>query len=89
MGEELKVFYNEDVGGEASPFLGRGISGGNKYSEKTRETFDRECLDLVNSAYIEARSILEESKKGVGVGSLEDQVLWLIEPSGLRKPQGA
>jgi cell division protease FtsH len=84
MGEELKVFYNEDVGGESSPFLGRGLAGGNKYSEKTRETFDRECLDLVNSAYIEARSILEDSKSQV-----ENQLCRLIDPSGLRTPQGA
>jgi cell division protease FtsH len=49
MGKELEVFYNED-------------SGMNFYSEKTKENLDTESLELVNSAYEEAKKILNESK---------------------------
>jgi cell division protease FtsH len=59
MGKELQVFYNEDIDSEATPFVGKNF-GGNKYSDKTREIFDRECLDLVNEAYAEAIRLLLE-----------------------------
>jgi cell division protease FtsH len=49
MGKELEVFYNED-------------SGMNFYSDKTKENLDTESLELVNSAYEEAKKILNESK---------------------------
>ena len=49
MGKELEVFYNKDA-------------GMNFYSDKTKENIDTESLELVNSAYEEAKKILNESK---------------------------
>ena len=65
MGDQLKVFYNEDVDNNASPFVGKRFGGGNKYSEKMKELFDKECLDLVNDAYEEAKCILIENKSKI------------------------
>ena len=47
MGKELQVFYNEN----------------NNYSDKTKETFDKESLELVNEAYNEAKKLLLDNKK--------------------------
>lgn len=58
MGEELKVFYNENTEGGRNPFLGRSLGMGDKYSEKTKEKMDKESLTLVNQAYQEAFTIL-------------------------------
>ena len=33
MGEELEVFFNEDIGDESNPFLGRSLAFNDKYSE--------------------------------------------------------
>jgi cell division protease FtsH len=57
MGDKLKVFY-EDGNDSGMPFLGRDISSGTKYSEKTRENLDEEALELVNNAYHSAIKIL-------------------------------
>jgi ATP-dependent Zn protease len=45
------------------PFLGRDISSGTKYSEKTKESIDEEVLDLVNSAYYSAIKVLSSKKE--------------------------
>lgn len=48
MGKELEVFYNEERR--------------NVYSEKTREMIDTESIDLINEAYLEAKTLLNENK---------------------------
>ena len=58
MGEELEVFYNENVNDDGSPFAGRNLSP-EKYSEYTKEVMDRESLNLVKEAYTTAKYILE------------------------------
>jgi cell division protease FtsH len=58
MGNKLEVFYNEDINDESNPFLGRSLAMGDKYSEYTRFIMDKEALDLVKEAYIEAKTIL-------------------------------
>jgi cell division protease FtsH len=63
MGLKMEVFYNDEVDNERNPFLGRSLSMGAKYSEHTKEIFDKESLNLVKSAYAEAKSILTENKE--------------------------
>jgi cell division protease FtsH len=58
MGNELEVFYNEDVGDESNPFLGRTLGTGDKYSSYTRFIMDKESLNLVKEAFQEAKIIL-------------------------------
>ena len=62
MGDKLKVFY-EDGMDQNMPFLGRDISSGTRYSEKTKESIDEEVLDLVNSAYYSAIKVLSSKKE--------------------------
>jgi cell division protease FtsH len=61
MGENLTVFYNENIDSSDSPFLGRQLGNSDKYSEKIRDIFDYECLELVNTAYFEAKRLLLEN----------------------------
>jgi cell division protease FtsH len=63
MGLKLETFYNEDVDNERNPFLGRSLSMGAKYSEKTKDIFDKEVSQLVRGAYEEAKTILTENKE--------------------------
>ena len=63
MGEELEVFFNEDIGDESNPFLGRTLAFNDKYSEYTKSIMDKESLKLVNEAYIEAKKLLEKNYK--------------------------
>jgi len=62
MGDKLEVFFNEDVGDESNPFLGRALSMGDKYSEHTRYIMDKESLSLVKEAYSIAKEILEKNR---------------------------
>jgi cell division protease FtsH len=62
MGEKMEVFYNENVDNDRTPFLGRSLSMGDKYSDKTKQIFDKESINLVNMAYLEAKQLLEENK---------------------------
>ena len=62
MGNKLESFYNENIGSDRNPFLGKSLSGGYKYSEKIREISDKEGLELVNDAYQTAKEILSENK---------------------------
>lgn len=62
MGNSLEVFYNEDVGDDGNPFLGRSLAMGDKYSDHTRLLMDKESLDLVKEAYATAKEILAENK---------------------------
>ena len=63
MGNKLEVFYNEDISDESNPFLGRSLSFSDKYSEHTRYIMDKESLDLVKEAYLEAKTILNENRE--------------------------
>ena len=62
MGNELEVFYNENAESANTPFLGRSLATGDKYSEKTKEMIDFESLELVNEAYRESQKLLLEYK---------------------------
>ena len=61
MGTELEVFFNEDVSDDSNPFLGRSLSLGDKYSEHTKYTMDKESLELVQNAYYTAVDLLEKN----------------------------
>jgi cell division protease FtsH len=61
MGNELEVFYNEDVSDDSNPFLGRSLAIGSKYSQSTKYIMDKESLDLVKEAYQEAKNILSSN----------------------------
>jgi len=62
MGNELKVFYNENTDSDRNPFLGRSLGMGDKYSDKTKEIFDQESLDLINEAYSDAVQLIRRNK---------------------------
>jgi cell division protease FtsH len=65
MGKELEAFYNENVEDDRSPFLGRSLAMGDKYSEKIKDTMDRETLELVTYALNQAKQILTDNREGV------------------------
>ncbi len=67
MGKELMVFYNEDTDSGRNPFLGRSLGMGAKYSDKTKEIFDRESLELVKIAFDEAVDLLSANKKTLDI----------------------
>jgi cell division protease FtsH len=67
MGKRLEAFYNENIDNGRTPFLGRSLGGGDKYSEKTKEILDKESLDLVNNAYNDAKMILLENKEKMNI----------------------
>ena len=61
MGTRLETFYNENIDNDANPFLGRSFGSSEKYSENTKELFDKEALLLIDSAYMEAKQILHQN----------------------------
>jgi cell division protease FtsH len=61
MGNNLEVFFNEDVSDDSNPFLGRSLSIGDKYSENTKYNMDKESLELVKDAYNKALELLEKN----------------------------
>jgi len=61
MGDKLEVFFNDNVGDESNPFLGRSLGIGDKYSQYTKYVMDKESLELVNNAYKDAKNILKEN----------------------------
>ena len=65
MGDKLNVFYNENVESAQTPFLGRSLATGDKYSEKTKEMVDIESLNLVKDAYQEAQRLLMKHKQAL------------------------
>jgi cell division protease FtsH len=65
--KDLEVFYNENTESDRNPFLGRTLGMGDKYSEKTKEQFDKEVLEIVNYAFKEALSILSENKHKLNI----------------------
>jgi len=52
------VFYNENIDGGQTPFLGRSLTSGSAYSDLTLEKLDKEALNLVDEAYLEALNLL-------------------------------
>ena len=62
MGDQLEAFYNENLDSDRTPFLGRSLGSSGKYSEKTKEILDKEALELVNTAYNDAKTILMKHK---------------------------
>jgi len=62
MGHQLEAFYNENLDTDRTPFLGRSLGSSGKYSEKTKEILDKEALELVNTAYNDAKTILMKHK---------------------------
>jgi len=62
MGDKLEVFYNDNVEGANTPFLGRSLSSGESYSERTKDIFDKEVLCLVKDAFDTAKATLLENK---------------------------
>jgi ATP-dependent Zn protease len=58
MGNQLEVFYNEDINDDSNPFLGRSLSVGDRYSQYTKFMMDKESLELVKEAYDEAKKYL-------------------------------
>jgi len=62
MGNELNVFYNDNIDSERNPFLGRSLGMGDKYSDKTKEMFDYESLELINEAYSHAIDLISKNK---------------------------
>jgi cell division protease FtsH len=61
MGDKLEVFFNDNVGDESNPFLGRSLGIGDKYSQYTKYVMDKESLELVNNAYKDAKQLLKEN----------------------------
>ena len=62
MGNDLKVFYNENMDSDRNPFLGRSLGMGDKYSDKTKQIFDDESLELSNEAYYDAIILIQKNK---------------------------
>ena len=62
MGDKLEVFYNEDINDGSNPFSGRSLSINDKYSEYTKYIMDKESLNLVKEAYLNAKEILTTNK---------------------------
>jgi len=67
MGDQLEAFYNENLDTDRTPFLGRSLGSSGKYSEKTKEILDKEALELVNTAYNDAKTILMKNKDKMDV----------------------
>ena len=62
MGEKLKTFYNENVGSDRNPFLGRSMGTAYKYSENIKSISDKETLELVKTAYDRAIFLLSTNR---------------------------
>jgi cell division protease FtsH len=58
MGNELEVFYNENMESGQTPFLGRSLASSSGYADYTMEKMDKEALTLVDDAYLEALNLL-------------------------------
>ncbi len=61
MGNDLEVFFDDNIGDESNPFLGRSLGIGDKYSPQTKYIMDKESLELVNDAYKEAKHMLKQN----------------------------
>ena len=61
MGNDLEVFFNEDISDESNRFIGKSMSFGERYSEHTKYLMDKESLELVQSAYKTAIELLKSN----------------------------
>ena len=81
MGNELEVFVNQNLDQTSSPFLGRTLASGSmKYSESTRELYDKEVMDIIRAAYQEAKNILSSNRETIE--RIMDQLLMRTTLSG-------
>jgi len=81
MGNELEVFVNQNLDQASSPFLGRTLASGSmKYSESTRELYDKEVMDIIGAAYQEAKAILSSNRETIQ--KIADQLLMKTTLSG-------
>jgi cell division protease FtsH len=65
MGDDLEVFFDENMDAGQMPFLGRSLASGSSYSERTKEAMDQESGSLLNDAYLEAINILTAKRDKV------------------------
>lgn len=80
MGNDLEVFYNENMESGQTPFLGRSLASGSAYSDMTLEKMDKEALNLVDDAYLEALNLI--TAKRDTVTKLVDLLLESVTLSG-------
>jgi cell division protease FtsH len=80
MGNDLEVFYNENMESGQTPFLGRSLASGSAYSDMTLEKMDKEALNLVDNAYLEALNLI--TAKRDTVTKLVDLLLESVTLSG-------
>jgi cell division protease FtsH len=80
MGNDLEVFYNENMESGQTPFLGRSLASGSAYSDMTLEKMDKEALNLVDHAYLEALNLI--TAKRDNVTKLVDLLLQSVTLSG-------
>lgn len=80
MGNDLEVFYNENMESGQTPFLGRSLASGSAYSDMTLEKMDKEALNLVDHAYLEALNLI--TAKRDTVTKLVDLLLQSVTLSG-------
>jgi cell division protease FtsH len=57
MGDSLETFYNQEVDSLQDYNIGKSA-----YSDKTKELFDLETMEIVKMAYLEAKKIIIENK---------------------------
>jgi cell division protease FtsH len=57
MGDQLEVFFNED--------LGKGPGLASFYSENTKKVFDKESLALVNEAFANAKKMIYDNREQI------------------------
>jgi cell division protease FtsH len=67
MGNELEVFYNENMESGQTPFLGRSLASSSGYADYTMEKMDKEALSLVDDAYLEALNLLLSKRDKVSI----------------------
>jgi cell division protease FtsH len=80
MGNDLEVFYNENMESGQTPFLGRSLASGSAYSDMMLEKMDKEALNLVDNAYLEALNFI--TAKRDTVTKLVDLLLESVTLSG-------
>lgn len=80
MGNDLEVFYNENIESGQTPFLGRSLASSSGYADYTMEKMDKEALMLVDDAYVEALNLLSSRREQVS--SLINKLLESTNLSG-------
>lgn len=62
MGNELKVFFSDQIESDGTPFLGKSLATGDKYSERTKTILDKEIIELLVKSYNSAVNIIINNK---------------------------